>query len=398
MSRTLVLILLVLAQFACVSLWFAANAVMADLVATYHIHTSIGTLTSMVQFGFIAGTLVFAVLSISDRNSPSLVFLICSILGAIANAGLLITHDHLLAIYGLRFLTGFFLAGIYPTGMKIAADYYDKDISKALGWLLGALVIGTAFPLLLRSGIFHLPWKIAIVTTSSLAVVGGMMIGFLVPDGPFRKSNPGFKPQVILSIFRHPPLRKAVIGYFGHMWELYAFWAFVPTAVLYFAKNNLLDFSQGKVMTFSFLIIAVGSIACMVGGYWAIKISSRKVALFALISSGVCCLLSPILLQSNLFVVIPFLLFWGMTVIMDSPQFSSMVSGYAPVENRGTALTIVNCIGFTISIISIQLLDFLSVWMETRWIFLFLFPGPLLGVMSLLSIRSEKGEVIKSIP
>jgi len=394
----LVLILLVIAQFACVSLWFAANAVMADLVDTYHIHTSIGWLTSMVLLGFIAGTLVFAVFSISDRNSPSVVFLICAILGAAVNAGLLITTDHLMAIYGLRFLTGFFLAGIYPTGMKIAADYYHKDISKALGWLLGALVIGTAFPLLLRSGVVHLPWKLVVMTTSSMAVVGGLVIGFLVPDGPFRKSNPGFKPQVIFSIFRHPPLRKAVMGYFGHMWELYAFWAFVPAAVFYIAKTNMIESNTGSVMTFSFLIIAVGSIACILGGYWAIKISSRKVALFALISSGLCCLFSPILLQSNLLVVVPFLLFWGMTVIMDSPQFSSMVSGYAPVENRGTALTIVNCIGFTISIISIQLLDFLGPWMETRWIFLFLFPGPFLGVISLLSIRSEKGESKKSIP
>ena len=390
MSRTRALIILVLAQWACVSLWFAANAVMADLVATYHIHTSIGRLTSMVQFGFIAGTLVFAVLSISDRNSPSSVFLICSILGAAANAGLLITQDHVLAIYGLRFLTGFFLAGIYPTGMKIAADYYDKDISKALGWLLGALVIGTAFPLLLRSGIFHLPWRTAVLTTSSMAIVGGMMVGFLVPDGPFRKSNPGFKPEVIFSIFRHPPLRKAVMGYFGHMWELYAFWAFVPTAVFYITKNNLIESNPGSVMSFSFLIIAVGSIACILGGYWAIKISSRNVALFALISSGLCCLLSPILLQSKLILVVPFLIFWGMTVIMDSPQFSSMVSGYAPVENRGTALTIVNCIGFTISILSIQLLDILRPLMETRWIFLFLFPGPLFGVIALLSLGNEK--------
>jgi len=390
MSRTRALIILVLAQWACVSLWFAANAVMADLVATYHIHTSIGRLTSMVQFGFIAGTLVFAVLSISDRNSPSSVFLICSILGAAANAGLLITQDHVLAIYGLRFLTGFFLAGIYPTGMKIAADYYDKDISKALGWLLGALVIGTAFPLLLRSGIFHLPWRTAVLTTSSMAIVGGMMVGFLVPDGPFRKSNPGFKPEVIFSIFRHPPLRKAVMGYFCHMWELYAFWAFVPTAVFYITKNNLIESNPGSVMSFSFLIIAVGSIACILGGYWAIKISSRNVALFALISSGLCCLLSPILLQSKLILVVPFLIFWGMTVIMDSPQFSSMVSGYAPVENRGTALTIVNCIGFTISILSIQLLDILRPLMETRWIFLFLFPGPLFGVIALLSLGNEK--------
>jgi MFS family permease len=387
MNRNLVLFILVFAQFASVSLWFAANAVMADLVSAYQIQTTVGWLTSMVQFGFIGGTLFYAVFSLSDRYSPSTIFFLSSMFGAAANACLLVTHDHVLLIYGMRFLTGFFLAGIYPTGMKIAADYFDKEISKALGYLLGALVVGTAFPLLLRSGLIHLPWKLAVITTSSLAVTGGSMIFLFVPDGPFRKSNPGFKPEVIFSIFKNQPLRQAVFGYFGHMWELYAFWAFVPAAVLYAAKQITNDPDQSHIMQLSFYIIAIGSIACVLGGYWAMKIGSAKVALIALVVSGLCCLLSPWLLQVRSPLVFLFLIFWGMVVIMDSPQFSSLVSRYAPVENRGTALTIVNCIGFTITIFSIQLLDYLSTVLETRWIFLFLFPGPFIGVVALLSMK-----------
>ncbi len=389
MNRTRVLIILVFAQFACVSLWFAANAVMADLVAAYHIHTSVGWLTSMVQFGFIVGTLVFAFLSLTDRYSPSSIFFLCSVLGAIANACLLFTRDHVLIIYGMRFLTGFFLAGIYPTGMKIAVDYFDKDISRALGYLLGALVLGTAFPLLLRGGILLLPWKSAVIITSTLALVGGGVIRICIPDGPFRKPNPDFKPALMLNLFKNRNLRNAAFGYFGHMWELYAFWTFVPAAVLYDVMGIHSGVSQNEVMQQSFYIIALGSFACILGGYWALKIGSAKVALLALISSGLCCLVSPVMLKLHTSFVFLFLVFWGMTVIMDSPQFSSLVSRYAPVENRGTALTIVNCIGFAITILSIQLLDYLHTCLDTRWIFLFLFPGPGLGALALMNLKSE---------
>jgi len=390
MNRTSVLIILVLGQFACVSLWFAANAVMPDLVSTYSIQTSVGWLTSMVQLGFITGTLVFAVLGISDRYSPSKVFLISSLLGASFNAAILFTKDSAGLLYMMRFLTGFFLAGIYPTGMKIATDYFDKEISKALGYLLGALVIGTAFPLLLRSGFIHLAWQNAIVITSVLAVAGGAMVALFIPDGPFRKASSGFHPSVTLSMFKIPSFRKSVFGYFGHMWELYAFWAFVPT-VTWYAVNQMNPGADSKyVMGLAFLIIAVGSLACIIGGYVALKMGSAKVALGALVSSGICCLLSPWILEMRSPVVYCFLLFWGMTVIMDSPQFSSLVSKYAPVENRGAALTIVNCIGFSITIFSIQLLDFLNNIMEVKWIFLFLFPGPLFGVVALWGLTSKK--------
>ena len=392
MNRTTVLIVLVLAQFFCISLWFAANAVIADLVATYSIQTSVGWITSMVQLGFIAGTLVFALLAFTDRYSPSKVFIISSILGAAFNAALLITKDQVAMIYAARFLTGFFLAGIYPTGMKIAADHFEKEISKALGYLLGALVLGSAFPLLLRSGFLHLDWKMAIMITSFLALLGGIMVLLMIPNGPYRKASTGFNFSIVFSIFKNAPLRKSVFGYFGHMWELYAFWAFVPTAVWYVVNHLNPGISSYYVMGLSFIIIAVGSIACILGGYAALKIGNAKVARFALICSGLCCLLSPWILEINSQFVYFFLLFWGMTVIMDSPQFSSLVSKYAPVENRGSALTIVNCIGFSITIFSIQLLDFLSHTMEARWIFLFLVPGPVFGVMALLSMKEEIGD------
>ncbi|HEX5111324.1 MAG TPA: MFS transporter, partial [Saprospiraceae bacterium] len=284
---------------------------------------------------------------------------------------------------------GFFLAGIYPTGMKIAADYFEKEISKALGFLLGALVLGSAFPLLLRSGFLTMDWKMAIMITSLLALLGGIMVFLMIPNGPYRKAGTGFNFSIIFFIFKNALLRKSVFGYFGHMWELYAFWAFVPTGVWYVANHFNTGASSNHVMGLSFVIIAIGSIACIIGGYMALNYGSAKVAMFALISSGLCCLLSPWVLESKSQLVYYFLLFWGMTVIMDSPQFSSLVSKYAPVENRGAALTIVNCIGFSITIFSIQLLDFLSGVMEVRWIFLFLLPGPVFGVIALMGLKKE---------
>lgn len=169
------------------------------------------------------------------------------------------------------------------------------------------------------------------------------------------------------------------------MWELYALWSFIPVAVIYVMKNRTGDAPHSQVMGAAFYIIAIGALGCILGGYIAKRTGSLKVALWALISSGLCCLLSPFALEINNELVFIFLLFWGFTVIADSPQFSSLVSQNAPAENRGAALTIVNCIGFTISIISIQLLDMMNGVVDTRWLFLFLAPGPILGVFALAS-------------
>jgi hypothetical protein len=282
--------------------------------------------------------------------------------------------------------------------MKIASDYFEKDISKALGYLLGALVLGTAFPHVLRSGIIQLDWQQVVFTTSLIAVMGGVLVLLFIPDGPYRKGNMTFQPAIVFSMFKHQQLRRAAFGYFGHMWELYAFWAFLPFAVSYFIKMDMRGEALPSILADSFFIIAVGSIACIIGGYVALKTGSVKVALFALIGSGLCCLLSPVMMKAPVPIAFCFFLFWGMTVIMDSPQFSSLVSKYAPVENRGTALTFINCIGFSITILSIQLLDTLSLHMDLRWIFLFLFPGPLFGIIALWSLPAEKAESKNSIP
>jgi MFS family permease len=279
-------------------------------------------------------------------------------------------------------MTGFFLAGIYPVGMKIAADYFDKDLGKALGFLLGALVLGTAFPHLLKSLMDDFRWQDVVIAISVMAIIGGLLILLLVPDGPFRKAGGRFDKGVLFKIFRNKNLRAAAFGYFGHMWELYTFWTFVPVLVASLIYTS--DVFPNDVSQFSFFIIGIGAIACIIGGMLSGKLGSFKVAFYALASSALCCIISPLIFTLNPAFIYVFFLFWGMVVIMDSPQFSSLIAQSAYAENKASALTIVNCIGFSITIISIQLINFLADYIDPQWLFVFLFPGPALGLYAML--------------
>jgi len=292
---------------------------MGDLVINFGLaETAIGHLTSAVQFGFILGTLVFALLAIADRFSPSKVFLISALLGAVFNAGMLWEGNSLATILCIRFLTGFFLAGIYPVGMKIAADYFEKGLGKSLGFLIGALVLGTAFPHLLKGITNVFPWKSVILTTSSLAVLGGLMMVVLVPDGPYRKQSQGVNLSAFFGIFKNRKLRAAAFGYFGHMWELYAFWAFTPLILKTY--SDLHPETVFNIPILSFMIIGIGGLACVLSGYLSQTFGAKRIAFISLLLSCCCCLVSPFLFAvGSEAVFIAFLLFWGMAVVADSP-------------------------------------------------------------------------------
>ncbi|EIA09483.1 MFS transporter [Flavobacterium frigoris] len=383
-----ILPIIVIAQFCCTSLWFASNAVMSDLVINFGLaETAIGHLTSAVQFGFILGTLVFALLAIADRFSPSKVFLISALLGAAFNAGILWEANTLATMLSLRFLTGFFLAGIYPVGMKIAADHFEKGLGKSLGFLVGALVLGTAFPHLLKGITNVFPWESVIITTSSLAIIGGLMMVILVPDGPYRKQSQGVNLSAFFGIFKNQNLRAAAFGYFGHMWELYAFWAFTPLMLKTY--NDLHPETNFNIPILSFLIIGIGGLACVLSGYLSEAFGTKKMAFISLALSCVCCLISPFLFaiaSQQLFIAL--MLFWGMTVVADSPLFSTLVAQNAAAEIKGTALTIVNSIGFAITIISIQLISSLKTVTDSNSIYICLAIGPILGLLALSKKRS----------
>jgi MFS family permease len=379
----LILPVIVISQFCCTSLWFAGNGVINDLVINFGLNESaLGHLTSAVQFGFIIGTLIFAILTISDRFSPSKVFLISAFLGALFNLGILWESNNLTTLLLLRFFTGFFLAGIYPVGMKIATDYFKNGLGKSLGFLVGALVIGTAFPHLLNGIDEAFTWKSVLLTTSLLAAFGGLLMFILVPDGPYRKPSQQTDFSVFFKVFQNKKFRSVTFGYFGHAWELYAFWAFVPIILKkYSIEHPEIIFN---ISMFSFLIIGVGGLACVISGYLSQKFGTKKIAFISLLLSCICCLISPFIFNSEFEILFfAFLFFWGMVVIADSPLLSTLVAQNALAENKGTALTIANCIGFLITIISIQCITYLTALTDSNSIYIILAVGPILGLIAL---------------
>lgn len=373
-----ILPVIIFSQFAGTSLWFSGNAVVLDLQRDWGLgEQSVGYITAAVQLGFVGGTLIFAFLAIADRFSPRRVFFACSVTGALANIALLAAPENLSSLLILRFTTGFFLAGIYPVGMKIAAAWFEKGLGRALGYLVGALVLGTAFPHLIRSTGAELSWQQVMIGVSILAAVGGVLMLVLVPDGPYLPKGSAFNPRALAIIFRSRSFRASAFGYFGHMWELYGLWAFIP--IWLFAYSEMNDITL-NVPLWSFLVIAVGFFGCAVGGVISVKIGSAKVAAVQLTVSGICCLLSPIFFSADLTLFIIFLFVWGITVAGDSPQFSALNAENAPREYVGSALTIVNSIGFLITVINIQLVNSLLPLIGPEYIFWLLIPGPVIGL------------------
>lgn len=377
-----ILPLIVISQFLSTSLWFAGNAVLPDLAREINLPPEyLGHLTSAVQFGFILGTLVFAILTLADRFSPSWIFFLSSVVAAAFNFAVRTEGLNGLEILFLRFGTGFFLAGIYPVGMKIASDYFQKGLGKSLGFLIAALVLGTAFPHLVRSLLDPLPWKYAIDGTSFLALLGGFLIVAFVPNGPYRKKSQGIDFTSFIKVFHTKSIRSAAYGYFGHMWELYAFWAFLPFILQYFNKIHGVSLDAAF---WSFSVIAIGAVSCSAAGLLSEKFTPKVIASVALSISGVCCFLSPLLIiQGSPELLLVFLMVWGLAVTADSPMFSTMIAKNAPEASRGTSLTIVNSVGFGITIASIQFLNLLTVHVDPVYLFPVLGLGPALGLIGM---------------
>ncbi len=372
-SSGFILIKIILAQFFCTSLWFAGNAVSSQI---FDHNSSSEVLIIAVQLGFIIGTLLFAIIKISDRFSPSMVFLYSSLIASLANF-FIPFFESIEIISFLRFITGVFLAGIYPVGMKIAADHHNKGLGIALGYLVGALVLGTALPFMIKGSIDLTQWQLVFLLTSGLAIFGGLLIGFGVPDGPFRQKSPTIDFTAFFRIFKYPRFRAAAIGYFGHMWELYAFWSFIPVYLTIHQQNTQTTYNVDR---FSFLIIAFGTLGCILMGYFAFRKSSKKAAAYSLMISILCCLASPIVINLSFGFVLVLLLIWGFFVVADSPQFSTLVAQTSPPESKGTALTIVNSLGFAITIPSIYLVGQLA----GKWMYLPLAIGPIIGLFFFL--------------
>ena len=370
-------------QFAGTALWFAPNAVIADLQQQAGLSdAAAGWLTASVQLGFIAGTLLFALLAIADRHRPSRVFLYSAWVGAalaLATAWLPPQFGTLLV---LRLLTGMCLAGIYPVGMKIAAGWYAGGLGAALGVLLGALILGTAAPFALRAMGAQWPWQSVLVAVAVLAAAGGVLMAWAVPDGPDLGRAGRVQPRALAVIWTNRRVRASALGYFGHMWELYAFFVLLPVIV---ARRA----SGAEAHWWVFAAIAMGVIGCVGGGMLVRRWGGARVASVQMLCGACCGLASPWLLDAPLALWVPWILLWGMTVSGDSPQFSALTARNAPREWVGSVLTFVNSIGFSISVLTIGAFG----WMASIWPLAVVLPwlalGPLLGWLAMRPLVRE---------
>jgi len=377
--------LIVLAQLFGTSLWFSANGVGAPLIQHWQLGPQdIGTLTSAVQIGFIAGTLLFAITGLADRFRASRIFLASALAGATANLAFAwLAHDLLTGVL-FRFLTGFALAGIYPIGMKLIVTWAPQRRGQALAWLVGMLTLGTATPHLLRAAGSDLDWPWVVSLASFLAVLGGLIVVRL-GDGPHLGRAARLNWGGVFSAFRRPGFRAAAFGYFGHMWELYAFWVLVPL----FLARLFPDANTTLLSLLSFLVIGIGAAGCVAAGQLARRLGSARVAVTALAISASLCLLYPwiALLSTTLALVALFI--WGLAVIADSAQFSALASQHAPADGVASALAIMNGIGFSFSALAIPLAT--SAWQSVgpavSWLLL---PGAVLGVWSMRPLLRER--------
>ncbi len=376
-----ILPVIVLAQCAGTSPWFAVNAVMPDLQQAFGWPMqTVGTLTSAVQLGFIAGTLVFALLALADRHSARGLFLLCALASAGCTLGAAWSAGSLHALLAWRVATGFFLAGIYPVGMKIAAQWFPNGLGAALGWLVGALVLGSASAHALRAMGTQWPWEQVLIVIAAVSATGGMLLFLAVPEPPHAPARAtGLQFTALASVWRDRRVRASVLGYFGHMVELYTMWVLVPTILATRLAGAALSWT-------AFAVLGAGVIGCVGGGLAVRRFGGARVAGFQLALSGVCCLLAPWALVAPYVGFMGWLVLWGITVAGDSPQFSALTAQNAPRQAVGSVLTLTNSLGFAISIVSIELFVRLSQQMPLARLLPWLALGPVLGLIAMLPL------------
>jgi len=378
-----------LAELFALSLWFSASAVLPALSLEWSLGASgRAGLTIAVQLGFIVGTLASALGNLPDVWSPRLLMLGSIVAGVVANTTLALTVDGLGPALTLRFVTGLAMAGAYPPAMKIIATWFRERRGLAIGVLIGALTVGSAIPHFIR-GVTDLPWRQTLLAASGLATIAALIVWLGVSEGPYRFPPARFDVRMAATVFRERPLRLACFGYFGHMWELYAMWAWLG---VFFAESLATRGGAGyaglNASLATFVAMAAGAAGCYAGGIVSDRWGRTTLTMAAMALSGLCALLIGLTFGGPPWLTLLVGVVWGVTVIADSAQFSTAVTELSPPAYVGTALTTQTSVGFALTMVSIWLIPPLAELVGWRWAFAALAVGPFLGVIAMARLRA----------